>query len=426
MSLKTLCSVLVLVMALATSVVGEHYYGGGEEIPLAIDSNLVTILFHEEISGQSQQTILDGFARIGSVVVDDHSIGNYIVCSLSTGAGYMAFVDSLQGVNGVSLVEPYYRNEYDSAMLAGARFCVSFDTTLSSAQIDSIIAANKLVIDREITGMAKVFVLKNTDSSGYTTLEIANLLYQLDATNYSHPEFSDYPQTSSYDLYDYYHSYQPHTKKVIGTFNQASVWDFAGLSRSVVVAVVDDGVDSHEDLPASRVLSGYDYADNDSDPAPGNYQAHGMGCAGIIGASHSTDAQSGQQASSGVISLYPGVDILPVKIFTDSGAGIGSGSLAQAITYAWQNGADILSNSWGYRYPTTQYDVLDDALERASLFGRDGRGCPVIFAAGNGATSYPGQVSYPASLPFVLAVGATQLDDYRWYYIVSMVRLWIL
>lgn len=40
----------------------------------------------------------------------------------------------------------------------------------------------------------------------------------------------------------------------------------------------------------------------------------------------------------------------------------------------------------------------------------------MIFASGNGGTSFPGQVGYPAKLPFVLAVGATQLNDYRWSY----------
>ena len=41
--------------------------------------------------------------------------------------------------------------------------------------------------------------------------------------------------------------------------------------------------------------------------------------------------------------------------------------------------------------------IVADALERAYLFGRNGRGCPVIFSAGNRATTFPGFVSYPAN-----------------------------
>ena len=183
------------------------------------------------------------------------------------------------------------------------------------------------------------------------------------------------------------------------------------------MAVVDDGVDSHEDLPASRVLDGYDYADNDSNARPGDTTAHGMGCSGIIASSHTTNSDSSGMSVTGVFSMAPETSVLPVKIFHDdgSGTGVSAATIAAAITYAWQSGAEVLSNSWGYGFPWLSYDVLNDALERASLFGRNNRGCPVIFSSGNDDSVFNG-VSYPAGQPSVLAVGATQLDDYRWYY----------
>jgi serine protease len=219
----------------------------------------------------------------------------------------------------------------------------------------------------------------------------------------------------AYKLYDYYNSYQPHTKKVIGTFNTASVWDFAGLGRPIKVAVIDDGVNSHEDLPSSRVLAGYDFADDESDTRPGPNEGHGMGCSGIIAASHTTDSLTGLLSSSGVISLDPQIKILPVNIFGDSANPASNDSIAEAVTYAYTHGADILSNSWGYGSSTFDYPALTEALERATLFGRNGRGCPVIFSSGNGSPYISG-VLYPANLPYCFAVGATQLDDYRWYY----------
>ena len=156
--------------------------------------------------------------------------------------------------------------------------------------------------------MDNVFVLSNTKSSGYRVLELANLYYEMDETRYAHPCFGIRPIKYQYKLYDYYSDYQDHTKKVIGEFNQASVWDFYGLSNSVKVAVIDDGVVEHEDLPSERILSGYDFADNDSDPRPGPEQAHGMGCAGIIAATHTTDSIFGMvpgipSTSSGIFSL---------------------------------------------------------------------------------------------------------------------------
>ncbi|MGH8015340.1 MAG: S8 family serine peptidase, partial [Candidatus Zixiibacteriota bacterium] len=269
---------------------------------------------------------------------------------------------------------------------------------------------------------------RNTDSSGYGLLEIANTYYELTETYYSHPEFGVWIQANSYKLFDYFNSFQPHIKKVIGNFNSAVVWDFAKvLNDSIIVAVIDYGVESHEDLPASRLRPGFDYAQGDNNPTPGQFQGHGMATAGIIAASHTIDSIAGLQASTGVISLNPKVSVLPLKIFNDNGTstGVFPSEIAQAISFAWKNGAAILSNSWGYGSPCpvpSIYDVLTSAIDSAAAFGRGGKGCPVIFSSGNGGIQTLG-VQYPACLPSALSVGALQLsvsipqvNDYRWSY----------
>jgi len=167
-------------------------------------------------------------------------------------------------------------------------------------------------------------------------------------------------------------------------------------------------------LPATRILPGRDFANFDLDPTPGPQRYHGMSCASIIAASHTTDSLSGLSTTSGVISLASQVNVIPVKIIRDFG-GLGSTSaLAQAITWAWQNDADVLSNSWVLDYPCPGFDNITDAINGAAQFGRDGRGCPVIFASGN--LDIGGNVAFPACHPLAMAVGAIQLDDVRWYY----------
>ncbi len=143
-----------------------------------------------------------------------------------------------------------------------------------------------------------------------------------------------------------------------------------------------------------------------------------MGCAGIISATHTIDSVTGLSTSSGTFSLDDHTNILPVKIFHDNGLGTVADSLAMAINYAWQNGADLLSNSWGYGPFPAQFviDIVGDALERAYLFGRNGRGCPVIFASGNHAQGAPGLLAFPASYWTSFSVGATEHDDDRWNY----------
>jgi hypothetical protein len=146
-----------------------------------------------------------------------------------------------------------------------------------------------------------------------------------------------------------------------------------------------------------------------------------MATSGIIAASHTTNSLEGMLSSSGVISMNPHVFILPIKIFDDDGgaAGVTTAELSDAIDYAWTQGADIMSNSWNYVNPNIpDFPDLNRAFERATVFGRNGLGCPVIFSSGNTHSFYPdpSKVRYPARLPYCFAVGAIQLDDYRWGY----------
>ncbi len=75
--------------------------------------------------------------------------------------------------------------------------------------------------------------------------------------------------------------------------------------------------------------------------------------------------------------------------------------LASSINWAVQNGAHVLSNSWGHNALVSSY--IDGAITNAINNGRNGLGCIVVFSTGNDN----GAVLYPAnSNPNILAVGA--------------------
>lgn len=77
------------------------------------------------------------------------------------------------------------------------------------------------------------------------------------------------------------------------------------------------------------------------------------------------------------------------------------------INWAWQNGADIITNSWG---SAVMYTVIDDAIDNALNNGRNGKGCVILFATGNNN----GSVEYPAnSNAKILAVGANDRKGLR-------------
>ncbi|MDH3891083.1 MAG: S8 family serine peptidase [candidate division Zixibacteria bacterium] len=386
------------------------------------DSLKITIRFDQTVSVDQQDSIVAAIGRIADVLDDYHVYHGFMACSLTTGNGYINFLDSLRGIEEISLVEPYYISEIGTPSLVGASFCVGLQPGTTLEFVDSLIAHYDLELGRQpMTNVAEII---NTDSSNLRLWQLVDTFLTLPGLAFVQPNYGPGVEADGYRLYDYYHDFQPHLKKVIGTFDSASVWDFAGMNRDVVVAVLDRGVDEHEDLPSERIIHGYDFAHKDSTPTPEWFTGHGMACAGIIAASHSTDSISQFVRSSGMISMDPFVSILNVKMLCN-GPGdifdcvIDDMGRAEAITYAYKQGADILSCSWSFGWTATVKDTdrvaINWALDSAYEFGRNGRGCPHIFSSGNkGEQRYA--VSYPARYEKCFAVGAIDLDDdhYPW------------
>jgi len=117
------------------------------------------------------------------------------------------------------------------------------------------------------------------------------------------------------------------------------------------------------------------------------YDNHGTACAGIIGA-----------IGKGIAGVAPNCKIMPARASTSNG-GYNLDWLAAAIEWAWENGADVISNSWGGSSP---YTPITNAINNAVTKGRGNKGCVVVVSSGNNNAT----VSYPASLPNVIAVGA--------------------
>lgn len=76
---------------------------------------------------------------------------------------------------------------------------------------------------------------------------------------------------------------------------------------------------------------------------------------------------------------------------------------ADGINWAWRNGVDVISNSWG---SSTKHPAINQAIYNAFRYGREGKGCVIVFAAGN---DYRRPVSYPANCnDTIIAVGAIE------------------
>lgn len=171
-------------------------------------------------------------------------------------------------------------------------------------------------------------------------------------------------------------------------------WNATMGSPSIVVAVLDTGVDgTHPDLQ-SALVGGYDFVNGDADPA--DDQGHGTAAAGVIAAR--TNNGAGQAGICWRCSL------MPVKVLDANGSGSTS-LVAAGIVWAVDHGARVISLSLGGEDST---QTMADAVAYAV-----GKGAVVIASAGNSGNS---NLNYPAAYEGVIAVaGTTQADQlYSW------------
>lgn len=168
----------------------------------------------------------------------------------------------------------------------------------------------------------------------------------------------------------------------------------------IKVAIIDTGVDlNHPDLQGN-LLAGYDATGGNSN---GNQtgNAHGTACAGIVAAKVGNNI--------GVVGVAYNAKIIPVKIFPTVGSPTDN-MIANGINWAWQNGADILSNSYGGGSPSS---TISNAVTNAVNNGRNGKGSIVLFASGNDLGGNGKPVSFPGNLDNVISVGASSMCDTR-------------
>ncbi len=169
-------------------------------------------------------------------------------------------------------------------------------------------------------------------------------------------------------------------------------WDYTRGDSSIIIAVLDSGINLTHPEFSGRLLPGYDFINNDADPTDDH--GHGSHTGGIIGA--------GIDNGMGMVGVCPQCTLLPVKVLNYNNAGTWS-SVAQGILFATDQGARVINLSLGA-------SVSSKTLEAAVSYAVE-RNVLIVAAAGNMGTD---RKFYPAALDNVLAVSATDENDQRW------------
>ena len=404
-----------------------YYYADGERVSLKPSLDWVSVKFSsKDIEAQSKE-LFDTGTPFGSLenarrYPKPELILLSIVQDLTT-QEVLEELDSLSGMDtGFPIISPVFQTE-DAELVITEQFIATFHPEKTIEDIKKINLLYNVEIVEPILGQHNTFVLS---SSSNNTLTIANFYQEEGLAVHAAPNFVRIKKTihsqkiigktsephalagtndAFYTDQWYLHNIQQYGSGMTydADIDAPEAWGLATGNSSIIIAIVDEGIDlSHPDL-STKIVQGYDATGGDSGGGPWNNDAHGTASAGI--------AASISNNTRGIAGICRNCRIMPIRIaysINENGDWISFDSwIANGITFAYQNGADVLNNSWGGGSPST---VITNAIANAKTLGRNGKGAVVVFAAGNEDTS---TVSYPASLSSTIAVGASNMCDQR-------------
>jgi subtilisin-like proprotein convertase family protein len=285
---------------------------------------------------------------------------------------------------------------------------------------------------RPLDGTPDQFIATVTSGYGSSALQVGNEIAEAPGVAWMSPNFYQswekfyFPNDPLFGNQWHLHN----TGQGAGTIDADSdlpeAWDLVpGGSSSLVVGVIDDGVEStHPDLNiwtnTGEVagdgidndgngwvddIRGWNFVLNTNNSEPVGADRHGTAVAGVATAKGDNGV--------GVTGAAYLAKVMSLKMF-DGNLVASDANIAAALYYAggrtrsgtgtWR-AADLVNNSWGGGATSA---AINAALTWGTTLGREGQGATYFFSSGNG---FAASVSEPAvqagSIPGVIAVGAT-------------------
>ncbi|MBL4631603.1 MAG: S8 family serine peptidase, partial [Paraglaciecola sp.] len=263
---------------------------------------------------------------------------------------------------------------------------VKFSDDLGSKACEQLISQHGLTVKKELAYASNSYFVGAPQGTGVTIFQLANTLLRHKNVDLCHPELIKQVQQKSAFAQQWHlkpadiggHAINAHV-------NVEQAWQ-THQGENVTIAIIDDGVDvSHEEFSSlGKIVAPRDATLVSHDPNPKlNSDNHGTACAGVACA-------DGNHGASGIA---PKAKLMPIRLRS----GLGSQAEADAFEWAADHGADIISCSWGpadgdWWNPNDSthntFVGLPDSTRLAINYainnGREGKGCVITWAAGNG------------------------------------------
>ncbi len=392
----------VFFVFLFNCIYAQNYYYtfNNNKIQLIPISDKYIVEFPDGISQEMQNGMIPGYSYPGQKINDNI----YLVVDTSN--------LSIYSLN-YKIFPTYITKDDGEELYITSKILLNFKNSTSTSDRQALISNYNL----QFVKSTSAYEMYNCSNPLFT----AQRVYESGLVEYCCPDFicpnvkpnSIIPNDEYFNQQWYLHNTGQGTNDGHSTTNDADIdapeaWDLSLGNSNIIIAVIDEGVTSnHPDLPNSRQirLNGSNIASSidgtpANDPSPINSLTsgnnHGNACSGVIAASHNN--------TIGISGIAPNCKIMPIRVAWSQS----SSHYADAIIFAHDNNAHIISNSWGGgSYSPAIVTAIQNAINDGIL---------VVFAAGNtadhinnnnGAVLFPGN----ADIENLITVGASDRND---------------
>lgn len=385
------------------------YYCFDEKIPLNINSKSLIIKLDKEKETDVKGKILKRDRNNKYKEIAE----NILKLDILDNENYNDIKKELYVNDNIASCEPIYMNGNMELGVTNEILAQFLPTISNYKQIEVL---NKFAISK--VENLNTYLLLNV-KMGMNTLEIANKMFETGMFKFCYPNFITKPIFFQLPPNDTYFPYQialhntgqiipneNHVGSIDADIDALEAWAITQGNPNIIVAVIDQGVTSdHPDLPNTRQirLNGSNFGTgNPNDPSPTGNDNHGNACAGVIGASINNN--------EGIVGIAPNCRIMPINI----GSSFTESQVIDAINFAVDNNAHIISNSYGW--PSDNPNLFPGIV--TSIQNAINKNRVVVFAAGNNYFDNSTMVHFPANvnIPYVLTVGASDRFDNRAIY----------
>lgn len=353
--------------------------------------------------------------------VDSDQTEDLNLFAVSKAAELEDMIDDMRTDPELEVVTHVYKLDEtpEGTMIPVGTLTVQFKSGVSEAQQAQILQAHGLAIVESLEYLPNGFTVRLTSDATENPLKIARKLQQRPEIETAEPDLSFKVELKYTPADSLYHEqwYLNNQGNRLGLLAGADVkaeaaWDISRGSRGIVVNIIDDGIDlTHPKFGApGKIVAPLDLLQNDFNPSPISADDnHGTACAGVAVA---------EETGNGCVGLAPRCALMPVRMAMT----LSDNAVVTLFRHAIDSNADVISCSWSaavFNFPLST--KIDAIIRHAAQNGRaNGKGCVILFAAGNenrplNGIMADGRISHQgfALHPDVIAVGASNSWDMR-------------